>query len=72
MDTEKTSPAPLLGPVQLVVIGFPSDAQFRGDILHAFSNIRGRGVIRLLDLSARDDAKPARPGCFTRRGSGKR
>jgi hypothetical protein len=40
---------PLVGPIQLVVIGFPPGAQFRGEILRAFSNIRGRGVIRLID-----------------------
>jgi len=46
---ETSSKGPVLGPVQLVVIGFPADAQFRGEILRAFSEIRGRGVIRLLD-----------------------
>ena len=40
---------PLVGPIQLVVIGFPPDAEFRGEILRAFANIRGRGVIRLID-----------------------
>src|SRR5690349_149410 len=40
---------PLVGPIQLVVIGFPPGAQFRGEILRAFANIRGRGVIRLID-----------------------
>jgi uncharacterized membrane protein len=46
---ETTPNTPLMGPVQLVVIGFPPDAQFRGEILRALSDIRGRGVVRLLD-----------------------
>jgi uncharacterized membrane protein/predicted nucleic-acid-binding protein len=46
---ETSSKGPVLGPVQLVVIGFPPEAQFRGEILRAFGEIRGRGVIRLLD-----------------------
>jgi uncharacterized membrane protein len=40
---------PLVGPVQLAVIGFPPDAQFRGEILRAFASVRGRGVIRVID-----------------------
>jgi hypothetical protein len=40
---------PLVGPIQLVVIGFPRDAQFRGQILRALSEVRGHGVIRLID-----------------------
>jgi uncharacterized membrane protein len=39
----------LIGPIQLVVIGFPRDAQFRGEIIRALSDVRGRGVIRLID-----------------------
>lgn len=49
MDTETTSRTPLIGPVQLVVIGFPPEAQFRGEIVRALSDLRGRGVIRILD-----------------------
>ena len=45
----ESTPMPLVGPIQLVVIGFPPEAQFRGDIYRAFANIRGRGVIRLID-----------------------
>jgi uncharacterized membrane protein len=47
---ESASKTPLMGPIQLVVIGFPPDAQFRGEIVRAMSDIRGRGVIRLLDV----------------------
>jgi uncharacterized membrane protein len=39
----------LIGPVQLVVIGFPPEAQFRGEIMRAFNEIRGRGVVRVID-----------------------
>jgi uncharacterized membrane protein len=38
-----------MGPIQLVVVGFPREAQFRGEILRALSELRGRGVIRLID-----------------------
>jgi hypothetical protein len=47
---ETSTWTPLIGPVQLVVIGFPPDAQFRGEIIRALSDIRGRGVVRLLDV----------------------
>ncbi|MBV9581044.1 MAG: hypothetical protein JO057_20890 [Chloroflexi bacterium] len=54
---ETTSNTPLMGPIQLVVVGFPPDAQFRGEIIRALSEIRGRGVVRLLDaLFVRKDA----------------
>jgi uncharacterized membrane protein len=53
---ESTSQA-LVGPIQLVVIGFPPDAQFRGEIIRALSDLRGHGVIRLIDaLFVRKDA----------------
>ena len=55
MESATTS---LVGPIQLVVIGFPPDAQFRGEILRALADIRGRGVIRLIDaLFVRKDAE---------------
>jgi hypothetical protein len=38
-----------IGPIQLVVIGFPEDARFRGEIIRALADVRGRGVIRLID-----------------------
>jgi uncharacterized membrane protein len=46
---ETASKTPLMGPIQLVVIGFPPEAQFRGEIVRAMSEIRGRGVVRVLD-----------------------
>ena len=39
----------MIGPIQLVVIAFPEGAQFRGEILRTLSELRGRGVVRLLD-----------------------
>ena len=45
----QASTTPLVGPIQLVVIGFPPEAEFRGEILRAFADIRGRGVIRVID-----------------------
>src|SRR5262249_26913328 len=47
----------MVGPIQLVVVGFPPDARFSGEILKALSDLRGRGVIRLIDaLFVRKDA----------------
>ena len=47
----------MVGPIQLVVIGFPLDAKFSGEIIKALSDLRGRGVIRLIDaLFVRKDA----------------
>jgi uncharacterized membrane protein len=47
-----------LAPVQLVVIGFPPSAEFKGEIIRALSDLRGRGVIRLIDaLFVRKDAQ---------------
>jgi hypothetical protein len=44
------------GPVQLVAIGFPPDAVFKGEIVRALADVRGRGVIRLIDaLMVRKD-----------------
>jgi uncharacterized membrane protein len=54
----ESSSQPLVGPIQLVVIGFPPDAQFRGEIIRALSDLRGHGVIRLIDaLFVRKDAE---------------
>lgn len=48
---------PVLGPIQLVVIGFPPDAEFRGETIRALNDLRGRGVIRIIDaLFVRKDA----------------
>jgi len=50
-------PRTMVGPIQLVVIGFPADAKFSGEILKALSDLRGRGVIRLIDgMFVRKDA----------------
>ena len=38
-----------IGPIQLVVIGFPPDSQFRGEIVRELAALRGRGVVRLID-----------------------
>jgi len=47
-----------VGPVQLIVLGFPPDAQFKGEIIKAFADVRGRGVIRVIDaLFVRKDAQ---------------
>jgi uncharacterized membrane protein len=56
---ESTSlPQPILGPIQLVVIGFPPEAQFRGEIIRELSALRGRGVVRLIDaMFVRKDAQ---------------
>ena len=41
----------------MVVIGFP-DAEFRGETIRALTNLRGRGVIRLIDaLFVRKDGQ---------------
>jgi len=53
-----TTTQTLVGPIQLIVIGFPSGAEFRGDTMRALSNLRGRGVIRIIDaLFVRKDAE---------------
>jgi uncharacterized membrane protein len=44
-----TGTGAMIGPIQLVVVGFPRDAQFRGEIIRALSELRGRGVVRLID-----------------------
>jgi uncharacterized membrane protein len=47
-----------MGPIQLIVIGFPPEAQFRGELLRALSEVRGRGVVRVIDaLFVRKDAE---------------
>jgi hypothetical protein len=38
-----------IGPVQLVLLGFESAEGFRGDIARELLDLRGRGVIRVLD-----------------------
>ncbi len=39
-----------VGPVQVIVFGFDRTDQFRGEVLEELANLRGRGMIRLLDL----------------------
>ncbi len=39
-----------LGPVQVIIFGFERTDQFRGQVLEELSSLRGRGLIRLLDL----------------------
>ncbi len=48
----KTSNLPMLkvGPVQVMVFGFDRTDQFRGEVLEELANLRGRGLIRLIDL----------------------
>jgi uncharacterized membrane protein len=39
-----------VGPVQVIIFGFERTDQFRGEVLEELANLRGRGLIRLLDL----------------------
>jgi uncharacterized membrane protein len=39
-----------VGPVQVIIFGFDRTDQFRGEVLEELANLRGRGLIRLLDL----------------------
>jgi len=39
-----------VGPVQVIIIGFDRTDQFRGQVLAELASLRGRGLIRLLDL----------------------
>jgi hypothetical protein len=38
-----------VGPVQLVLVGFETTDRFRGDIARELADLRGRGMIRVLD-----------------------
>ena len=38
-----------VGPVQLILLGFETTDQFRGEIARELLDLRGRGIIRLLD-----------------------
>src|SRR4029078_6802877 len=38
-----------VGPLQLVLIGFETTDRFRGDIAGEIADLRGRGMIRVLD-----------------------
>lgn len=39
-----------VGPIQVIFFGFDRTDQFRGEVLEELSNLRGRGLIRLIDL----------------------
>jgi uncharacterized membrane protein len=39
-----------VGPVQVIVFGFDRTDQFRGEVLEELASLRGRGLIRLIDL----------------------
>jgi len=39
-----------VGPVQVIFFGFDRTDQFRGEVLEELANLRGRGLIRLIDL----------------------
>ena len=39
-----------IGPIQMVVIGFETNDRFKGEIMQELDALRGRGVIRVLDL----------------------
>jgi hypothetical protein len=49
-----------MGPLQLVLVGFETTDRFRGEIARELADLRGRGVIRVLDarlfLRGDDDA----------------
>ena len=46
-----------VGPIQLIVLGFPPDAHFTGEIVRALGDLRGRGVVRIIDgMFVRKDA----------------
>src|SRR6185295_2165753 len=38
-----------MGPIQLVLVGFETTERFRGEIAREIADLRGRGVIRVLD-----------------------
>ena len=40
----------MIGPIQILVVGFESNDRFRGEILKELDELRLRGTIRLLDL----------------------
>jgi hypothetical protein len=42
-------PEPSFGPLQLIVVGFETTEHFRGQIAREIRDLRGRGLIRILD-----------------------
>jgi hypothetical protein len=49
MNTLSTSQM-AIGPVQVIFFGFERIDQFRGEVLEELTSLRGRGLIRLIDL----------------------
>jgi len=47
-----------VGPVQVIFFGFDRTDQFRGEVLEELASLRGRGMIRLIDLfvALKDDS----------------
>jgi uncharacterized membrane protein len=39
-----------IGPIQIIAFGFEHTDQFRGEVLEELAHLRGRGLIRLIDL----------------------
>ena len=39
-----------IGPVQVIIFGFDRTDQFKGEVLAQLASLRGRGLIRLIDL----------------------
>ena len=39
-----------VGPIQVIVFGFDRSDQFRGEVVEELANLRGQGLIRLIDL----------------------
>jgi hypothetical protein len=39
-----------VGPIQVLVVGFDRTDQFRGEVIDELANLRGRGLLRLIDL----------------------
>jgi hypothetical protein len=39
-----------IGPIQVIVFGFDDTDRFRGEVVEELSRLRGRGLIRLIDL----------------------
>lgn len=48
-DTPETLTSSV-GPIQVIVFGFENTDQFKGEVLEELSTLRGRGLIRLIDL----------------------
>ncbi len=40
---------PSFGPVQIVIVGFETTERFRGEAARELLDLRGRGIIRVLD-----------------------